>query len=186
MPRSTILVIDDEPNILKTVKTSLEVDDYAVEVAGNALTVHMIHVVRHVDHFAAVQFPLVAHELAGRNHEGEVAAWNVHFAERRNRHPSDRRLLFGLQHVVEVVKDAQDIGGDLIEQRRGRFGGVHQIEQQLVRAAQRRQDIHAAMQVAVAHQELAFADLKSALHQALKLLHVDVVPVQHERTGVSI
>ena len=35
MPRSTILVIDDEPNILKTVKTSLEVDDYAVEVAGN-------------------------------------------------------------------------------------------------------------------------------------------------------
>ena len=35
MPRSTILVIDDEPNILKTVKTSLELEDYSVEVAGN-------------------------------------------------------------------------------------------------------------------------------------------------------
>jgi DNA-binding response OmpR family regulator len=35
MPRSTILVIDDEPNILKTVKMSLEIEGYAVEVASN-------------------------------------------------------------------------------------------------------------------------------------------------------
>ncbi len=35
MPRSTILVIDDEPNILKTVKLGLEVEGYAVETAGS-------------------------------------------------------------------------------------------------------------------------------------------------------
>jgi DNA-binding NtrC family response regulator len=33
--RSTILVIDDEPNILTTVRRSLELDGYAVEVAGS-------------------------------------------------------------------------------------------------------------------------------------------------------
>jgi len=32
--RSTILVIDDEPNILTTVRRSLELEGYAVEVAG--------------------------------------------------------------------------------------------------------------------------------------------------------
>jgi DNA-binding NtrC family response regulator len=35
MPRPTILVIDDEPNILKTVKTSLELEGFGVEVAGS-------------------------------------------------------------------------------------------------------------------------------------------------------
>ena len=34
MARSTILVIDDEPNILTTVRRSLELEGYAVEVAG--------------------------------------------------------------------------------------------------------------------------------------------------------
>src|SRR2546421_6862809 len=34
MPRSTILVIDDEPNILTTVRRSLELEGYSVEVAG--------------------------------------------------------------------------------------------------------------------------------------------------------
>jgi len=35
MPRSTILVIDDEPNILTTVRRALEIEGYGVEVAGN-------------------------------------------------------------------------------------------------------------------------------------------------------
>ncbi len=35
MPRATILVIDDEPNILTTVRRSLELEGYQVEVAGN-------------------------------------------------------------------------------------------------------------------------------------------------------
>ena len=35
MPRPTILVIDDEPNILKTVKTSLDLEGFGVEVAGS-------------------------------------------------------------------------------------------------------------------------------------------------------
>ena len=35
MPRSTILVIDDEPNILRTVRTSLEVEGFTVEVASS-------------------------------------------------------------------------------------------------------------------------------------------------------
>ncbi len=35
MPRSTILVIDDEPNILTTVRRSLELEGYQVEVAGS-------------------------------------------------------------------------------------------------------------------------------------------------------
>jgi DNA-binding response OmpR family regulator len=34
MARSTLLVIDDEPNILTTVRRSLEVEGYAVEVAA--------------------------------------------------------------------------------------------------------------------------------------------------------
>src|SRR6266436_4112738 len=34
MARSTILVIDDEPNILTTVRRSLELEGYQVEVAG--------------------------------------------------------------------------------------------------------------------------------------------------------
>jgi DNA-binding NtrC family response regulator len=34
MPRSTILVIDDEPNILTTVRRSLELEGYSVEVAS--------------------------------------------------------------------------------------------------------------------------------------------------------
>ena len=34
MPRSTILVIDDEPNILTTVRRSLELEGYQVEVAS--------------------------------------------------------------------------------------------------------------------------------------------------------
>jgi len=43
MPRPTILVVDDEPNILKTVKTSLELEGYAVEVAGSAaLAMHKL------------------------------------------------------------------------------------------------------------------------------------------------
>jgi DNA-binding NtrC family response regulator len=36
MARSRLLVIDDEPNILTTVRRSLELEDYAVEVAGHA------------------------------------------------------------------------------------------------------------------------------------------------------
>src|SRR5689334_196338 len=36
MARSTLLVIDDEPNILTTVRRSLELEGYAVEVAGGA------------------------------------------------------------------------------------------------------------------------------------------------------
>jgi DNA-binding NtrC family response regulator len=36
VPRATILVIDDEPNILKTVRTNLELEGYHVEVAGSA------------------------------------------------------------------------------------------------------------------------------------------------------
>ena len=36
MARSTILVIDDEPNILTTVRRSLEIEGFRVEVAGNA------------------------------------------------------------------------------------------------------------------------------------------------------
>ena len=36
MARSTLLVIDDEPNILTTVKRSLELEDYAVVVANSA------------------------------------------------------------------------------------------------------------------------------------------------------
>jgi DNA-binding NtrC family response regulator len=35
MARSTILVIDDEPNILTTVRRSLEIEGFKVEVAGN-------------------------------------------------------------------------------------------------------------------------------------------------------
>jgi DNA-binding NtrC family response regulator len=35
MPRSTILVIDDEPNILTTVRRSLEIEGFTVEVASN-------------------------------------------------------------------------------------------------------------------------------------------------------
>src|SRR6185312_6756990 len=35
MARSTILVIDDEPNILTTVRRSLELEGYQVEVAGS-------------------------------------------------------------------------------------------------------------------------------------------------------
>jgi DNA-binding NtrC family response regulator len=35
MARSTLLVIDDEPNILTTVRRALEIEGYAVEVAGN-------------------------------------------------------------------------------------------------------------------------------------------------------
>ena len=38
MPRSTLLVIDDEPNILTTVRRSLEIEGYEVEVAGNGAT----------------------------------------------------------------------------------------------------------------------------------------------------
>ncbi len=34
MPRSTILIIDDEPNILTTVRRALEIEGFAVEVAG--------------------------------------------------------------------------------------------------------------------------------------------------------
>lgn len=36
MPRSTILVIDDEPNILTSVRRALELEEYRVEVAGSA------------------------------------------------------------------------------------------------------------------------------------------------------
>ena len=36
MARSTLLVIDDEPNILTTVRRALEIEGYAVEVAGSA------------------------------------------------------------------------------------------------------------------------------------------------------
>jgi DNA-binding NtrC family response regulator len=35
MPRSTILVIDDEPNILTSLRRALELEDYVVEVAGS-------------------------------------------------------------------------------------------------------------------------------------------------------
>ncbi|MEM9489911.1 MAG: sigma-54 dependent transcriptional regulator, partial [Myxococcota bacterium] len=35
MPRATLLVIDDEPNILTSVRRALELEDYRVEVAGN-------------------------------------------------------------------------------------------------------------------------------------------------------
>jgi DNA-binding NtrC family response regulator len=38
MARATILVIDDEPNILTTVRRSLELEGYAVEVAGSGAT----------------------------------------------------------------------------------------------------------------------------------------------------
>jgi DNA-binding response OmpR family regulator len=34
--RASLLVIDDEPNILTTVRRALELEGYAVEVAGSA------------------------------------------------------------------------------------------------------------------------------------------------------
>jgi len=36
MPRATLLVIDDEPNILTTIRRALEIEGYQVEVAGSA------------------------------------------------------------------------------------------------------------------------------------------------------
>ena len=42
MARSTILVIDDEPNILTTVRRALEIEGYAVEVAGNGARVAIV------------------------------------------------------------------------------------------------------------------------------------------------
>src|SRR5262245_29830480 len=36
MPRATMLVIDDEPNILTTIRRALEIEGYQVEVAGSA------------------------------------------------------------------------------------------------------------------------------------------------------
>ena len=35
MPRSTLLIIDDEPNILTTLRRALELEGYGVEVAGS-------------------------------------------------------------------------------------------------------------------------------------------------------
>jgi DNA-binding NtrC family response regulator len=35
MPRSTLLVVDDEPNILSSVRRALELEDYHVEIAGS-------------------------------------------------------------------------------------------------------------------------------------------------------
>jgi DNA-binding NtrC family response regulator len=35
MPKASLLVIDDEPNILRTVRTALDLEGYAVEVAGS-------------------------------------------------------------------------------------------------------------------------------------------------------
>ena len=35
MPRSTLLVIDDEPNILTTLRRALDLEGYGVEVAGS-------------------------------------------------------------------------------------------------------------------------------------------------------
>jgi DNA-binding NtrC family response regulator len=35
VPRASVLLIDDEPNILKTVRDNLRVDDYAVEIASS-------------------------------------------------------------------------------------------------------------------------------------------------------
>jgi DNA-binding NtrC family response regulator len=35
MPRSTLLVIDDEPNILSSLRRALEIEGYGVEVAGS-------------------------------------------------------------------------------------------------------------------------------------------------------
>ena len=35
MPRASLLVIDDEPNILTTVRRALEIEGYSVEVAGS-------------------------------------------------------------------------------------------------------------------------------------------------------
>ncbi len=43
MPRASLLVIDDEPNILTTVRRALELEGYAVEVAGaGALGLHKL------------------------------------------------------------------------------------------------------------------------------------------------
>jgi DNA-binding NtrC family response regulator len=36
MPRSTLLVVDDEPNILSTIRRALEIEGFEVEVAGGA------------------------------------------------------------------------------------------------------------------------------------------------------
>ncbi len=35
MPRPSLLIVDDEPNILSTLRRALEIEDYAVEVAGS-------------------------------------------------------------------------------------------------------------------------------------------------------
>ena len=35
MPRANLLVIDDEPNILTSLRRALELEDFAVEVAGS-------------------------------------------------------------------------------------------------------------------------------------------------------
>ena len=137
-------------------------------------------------HLAPVEVQLVAHELLRRDHKGKVATGDVHFAERGDAHPGDGRLAGGLQHVIEVVVDAQEIIGDLIQHGRKGIGVIDQVPQQRFGAAQRGQDIHAAVQVAVPHQELALAVLQADARQAFELLQVRVVPVEHERLVVVL
>ena len=35
MPRTTLLIVDDEPNILTSLRRALEIEGYVVEVAGS-------------------------------------------------------------------------------------------------------------------------------------------------------
>ena len=103
MPKASLLVIDDEPNILKTVRTALDIAGYAVEVAGSAAI--------GLDKLAEHDIDLVLLDVMMPGESGLEVLPRI-----RERHPDVAVVMMSGNATIETAVQATRLGAkDFIE-----------------------------------------------------------------------
>ena len=103
MPKASLLVIDDEPNILKTVRTALDIAGYAVEVAGSGAI--------GLDKLAEHDIDLVLLDVMMPGESGLEVLPRI-----RERHPEVAVVMMSGNATIETAVQATRLGAkDFIE-----------------------------------------------------------------------
>jgi DNA-binding NtrC family response regulator len=103
MPKASLLVIDDEPNILKTVRTALDIAGYAVEVAGSGAV--------GLDKLAEHDIDLVLLDVMMPGASGLEVLPKI-----RERHPEVAVVMMSGNATIETAVQATKLGAkDFIE-----------------------------------------------------------------------
>jgi DNA-binding NtrC family response regulator len=134
MPRSTLLVIDDEPNILSSLRRALEIEGYGVEVAGSGPVALAKLDERDID---LVMLDVVMPEMNGL----EV------LARIRDKHPDVAVVMMSGNATIETAVQATKLGAhDFVEKPLSRDKLLLTVQNTLRYAGLRRENERLAAQ----------------------------------------